>query len=299
MSSLDAALDADARVLADAAPQVVEPESTSPARAVTSRKGTILRYVADRRPVTLTFVMLALHFVAFFTAPTWVAALLAPVFGGLSMFISPINHHHQHFNTFHSSVLNRIYEVALSLQTGISPYAWVLHHNLGHRRNYLSQPPHDQPDESRWTRADGSTMGRVEYTINLVLSHQVDIYRVGQRHPRFWRLYLLMKLPVWAILLTLLYVNPMNAFLVFLLPGFIALAHTSWVTYEHHAGHHPTSHYDASVNRIDPVYNFLTCNLGYHTAHHLRPGVHWSLLPKVHAEIEHEIPEEMIIRSFW
>jgi len=299
MQSLDAALDADARVLTDPAPHVVDSNPATAARVTPSRKGKILRYVADRRPVALTGVMLALHFLVFFLAPTWVAALLVLPFGLLSMFISPLNHHHQHFNTFHSSALNRLYEVALSLQTGISPYAWVLHHNLGHHRNYLNQPPHEQADESAWTRADGTTMGRGEYTIRLVLNHQRDIYRVGQRHPRYWRLFLLMKLPVWGILLGLLYLNPVNAILVFLLPGFIALVHTSWVTYEHHAGHHPTSHYDASVNRIDPVYNFLTCNLGYHTAHHLRPGVHWSLLPKVHAEIEHEIPEEMILRSFW
>lgn len=299
MPSLEAALDVDARVLTDATPHVADPQPKAAVRDTPARKGRILRYVADRRPVTFTFAMLALHFVAFFLAPTgWAVALVLP-FALASMFISPLNHHHQHFNTFHSTLLNRIYEVALSLQTGISPYAWVLHHNLGHHRNYLNQPPHDQPDESRWTRDDGSTMGRVEYTIHLVLNHQLDIYRVGQRHPRHWRAYLLMKIPIYAILALLFVLNPINAFLIFVLPGFVALVHTSWATYEHHAGHHPTSHDDASVNRTDPVYNFLTCNLGYHTAHHMRPGVHWSLLPRIHADIEHRIPEEMILRTFW
>lgn len=286
-----AALDADARVLSNGqdAPEVEDKPI----------KGTVLRYRADRRPVVFTLIMLGLHLAAFFLAPTWLAFALVVPFAIMSMFIAPLNHHHQHFNTFHHPVLNRIYEVALSLQTGISPYAWVLHHNLGHHRNYLKQRPHEQPDESKWTREDGSTMGRVEYTIDLVLNHQLDIYRVGRRHPRYWRSFLLMKIPVWAIVLGLLWLNPVNAFLIFLLPGFAALVHTSWATYEHHAGFHPTSHYDASVNRIEPIYNFLTCNLGYHTAHHLRPGVHWSLLPKIHADIEGDIPDDMILRSFW
>ena len=108
-----------------------------------------------------------------------------------------------------------------------------------------------------------------------------------------------MKIPVWGFLAVAFAINPWNAFFVFLLPSFVALVHTSWATYEHHAGFHPTSHYDASTNRTSPIYNFLTCNLGYHTAHHKRPGVHWSLLPKIHEEIKHEIPENMIIPTFF
>lgn len=299
---MNVALEIDAREgLHDDAPNASDAPGarTGSKQDTSSLKGTILRYKADRRPVTYTCVMLGVHLAAFALAPTWVAASLIIPFAILSMFIAPLNHHHQHFNTFHNSVLNRIYEVVLSLQTGISPYGWVLHHNLGHHRNYLNQRPHAEPDESKWTRKDGSQMGRVEYTIDLVLHHQLDIYKVGQQYPRFWRSYVLMKIPVWGILLGLLYLNPLNALFVFLIPGFIALTHTSWATYEHHAGYWPTSHYDASTNRTSPVYNFLTCNLGYHTAHHKRPGVHWSLLPKIHEDIKHEIPDEMIITNFF
>lgn len=263
------------------------------------RGGRFLRYRADRRPVATTFVKLALHFVAFFLAPTWVALLLVVPFTVAGFFVAPLNHHHQHFNSFRQAWLNRVYDVALALQTGIGPYGWVLHHNLGHHRNYLNQPPHDAPDESRWTRDDGSTMGELEYTWTLVLNHQLDIYRVGQRYPRYWRAYLLMKIPTWGILGTLLYLNPVNAFLLFLLPSFVALVHTAWATYGHHAGFHPTSHYDASMNKTSRAYNWLTCNLGYHTAHHKRPGLHWSLLEDFHAEIEDEIPDEMVLVSFF
>ena len=106
-------------------------------------------------------------------------------------------------------------------------------------------------------------------------------------------------LVVLTILGLALYYNPVNAFLCILLPGFIALVHTSWATYEHHAGHYPTNHYDASFNITNRVYNFLTCNLGYHTAHHKRPGVHWSMLPAYHESIKHQIPSNQISTSFW
>lgn len=292
---MNAAIDLDARVLADA---TYVPDFKVAARSE-SKKGTILRYRADRGSVSFVLAMFAIHAVAFFFAPTWLAALcLLPLAIG-SMFVAPINHHHQHFNTFHSAWLNRFYEIALALQTGISPYGWVLHHNLGHHRNYLNQRPHPQPDESKWTREDGSQMGRVEYTIDLVLNHQLDIFRIGRSYPKFLRAFLLMKVPIWTLLAIALYINPVNAFLIFLIPSFIALCHTSWATYEHHAGLYPTNHNDASLNRINPLYNFMTCNLGYHTAHHKRPGVHWSLLPKIHDEIKDEIPPEMILTTFW
>ncbi len=297
---MNAAIDLDARVLAEPVPACDPDLATSnETTKVASMKGTILRYRADRRSVSYALAMFGLHAVAFFYAPTWLAALCTIPLAIVSMFVAPINHHHQHFNTFHSAALNRIYELVLSLQTGISPYGWVLHHNLGHHRNYLNQRPHPQPDESKWTRKDGSQMGRVEYTIDLVLNHQIDIMRVGRKHPRFLSAFLLMKIPVWTILGIALYINPLNAFLVLLIPSFIALCHTSWATYEHHAGNYPSCHEDASMNRTSPLFNFMTYNLGYHTAHHKRPGVHWSLLPKIHEEIKDQIPPEMIQTSFW
>ena len=263
------------------------------------RSGRWLRYKVDRRAVAYVHAMLGLHVAVFFLAPTWLAVVcVAPLAIG-SMFVAAINHHHQHFNTFHSAWMNRVFDIALSLQTGIAPYAWVLHHNLGHHVNYLKQRPHEHPDESRWTRRDGSQMGRIEYTIDLLLHHQIDIIRVGRRYPKYLRAFLLMKLPLWSILGLALYTNPVNAFLAFLLPGFITLVHTSWVTYGHHAGHYPTNHYDASVSNTNPLFNYLTCNLGYHTAHHKRPGVHWSQLPKIHEEIKDRIPPHLIETRFW
>ncbi|MFO0690887.1 MAG: fatty acid desaturase [Myxococcota bacterium] len=261
--------------------------------------GRFLKYRADRRPVAFVCGMFAVHALVFFLAPTWLAALCVVPLAIGSMFVAPINHHHQHLNTFRAPWLNRIYDLLLALQTGIAPFAWVLHHNVGHHVNYLNQRPHARPDESKWTRRDGSQMGRVEYTIDLVLNHQIDIVRLGLRHRRYLRPFLWMKVPLWTILGLALWWNPINAFLAILLPGFMTLVHTAWATYEHHAGFYPTSHYDASFNNVNPIYNYLTCNLGLHTAHHMRPGVHWSLLPEIHAEILHKIPPHQIHPNFW
>jgi fatty acid desaturase len=277
------------------------PASANPARldVPASSRGSILKYKADRGPVAFVLLVLAAHLALWWMAtPLVAAASIAPLML-LGIFVAAINHHHQHLNSFRSPLLNRGYEIALALQTGVAPYAWVLHHNLGHHRNYLNQRPHARADESAWTRSDGTKMGRVEYTIDGLLRHQGEIYRVGRRHPKQLRALLLMKLPLYGALGLLLWLNPLNALLVFLVPAFLTLTHTIWATYEHHAGCATTDHFSASVNRDHRLYNWLSGNLGLHTAHHHRPGVHWSLLPQLHAQIKERIPKEQILTSFW
>jgi fatty acid desaturase len=262
-------------------------------------RGSILRYKADRGPVAFVLLMFAVHVLVWVFATPWLAALSILPLTLLSMFVAPINHHHQHLNTFRSALLNRGYDLVLAMQTGVSPYAWVLHHNLGHHRNYLNQRPHAQADESTWTRVDGQPMSRVEYTLDLLLRHQADILQVGLKHPKQLRSLLLMKLPLYGLLGLALWWNPLNTLLVFLVPAFLTLTHTIWATYEHHAGADTSSHLTASVNRDNRLFNWMSGNLGLHTAHHLRPGVHWSLLPQLHAQIKHQIPKEQILTGFW
>ncbi len=267
--------------------------------AAPDRRGTILKYKADRGPVAYVLAVFVLRLVIWALASPLLCAIAVIPLVMLGVFIAPINHHHQHVNSFRAAWLNRLYDLALSVQSGVGPYTWVLHHNLGHHVNYLNQPPHSSPDESRWTRADGTKMGRLEYSIHLLLTHQIDIFRLAPRHPKYFRYFLLMKLPLWSLLGVGLWLRPLETVLVFLLPAFITLFHTTWATYEHHAGLPQDSHLVASRNRENRLFNLLTGNLGLHTAHHKRPGLHWSLRPELHREILHEIPEGQIDQSFW
>ena len=298
MASADALLERETPI------SVPDPSGAGSARAklkanAAAGRGSILKYKADRWPVTYVLTMFAVHVLLWWAATPLVALLSVVPLTIASMFVAPINHHHQHLNTFRSPLLNRLYDLALGLQTGIGPYGWVLHHNLGHHLNYLNQRPHERPDESKWTRRDGSQMGRVEYTAVLVATHQIDIFRVGRKHPKVLRAYLLMKIPLYLFAGIGLYLNPLNYLLIFLIPGFLALVHTSWATYEHHAGCDPETHHHASRNRESKVFNVMTGNLGLHTAHHMRPGVHWSLLPAIHEEIRDKIPPEQLKPGFW
>jgi fatty acid desaturase len=74
----------------------------------------------------------------------------------------------------------------------------------------------------------------------------------------------------------------------------VSLLFTAWVTYDHHAGLATDDQFEASYNNTNPIFNLLTGNLGYHTAHHYRQGLHWSKLPELHEKIKDKIPPQLI-----
>jgi fatty acid desaturase len=70
---------------------------------------------------------------------------------------------------------------------------------------------------------------------------------------------------------------------------------TRYVDYLNHYGCDESSPnpYEHANNCLNPLFNRLTYNFGYHTAHHLRPDAHWSTLPAIHADIEEHIPARL------
>jgi fatty acid desaturase len=222
------------------------------------------------------------------SSPAWLVAywLLMIIPKGI---LSAWNHHHQHVPTFRSSPLNRALELCYALHTGMTSNMWVLHHVLGHHQHFLDQTK----DESRWKRRDGKPMGLLEYTVNVALTAYPRAFAVGRKHPAQQRVYVVFTLLTWALVATLVAFKPLAGVLLFVLPMIDSLLYTAWVTYDHHAGLESDDQFHASYNIMNVWFNRLTGNLGYHTAHHYRQGVHWSKLPELHAKIADRIPAHL------
>lgn len=249
----------------------------------------LLRYREDRIPIILFGLFFIADLAVYLTATSaWVPVLWFLVGMVPKGWVCAWHHHHQHVNMFKSPLLNRLLEQGFALQTGVTTNAWVLHHNLGHHINYLDQTK----DESGWVNPDGSAMTAGEYTWKNTLLAYPRVWQVGSRYPAHRRVFF------WGTVATLLLVgalvehNPYNALFVYVLPMLVSLVGTIWVTFFHHANRSTDNHLVASYNTVDPLYNFFTGNLGYHTAHHYRQAVHWSKLPQLHAELEESIPLE-------
>lgn len=204
------------------------------------------------------------------------------------------NHHHQHAPTFKHTLPNRILEFFYALHTGVTTNLWVLHHNLGHHQHFLDQ----SKDESRWMRKDGTQMGELEYSLIIAATAYYRGFQVGKKHPEEMKPFLVFGAISFVLIVMLVALNPGAAILLFVLPMMMGLFMTAWATYEHHAGLNTDDLYHASFNNTNRWYNLFTGNLGYHTAHHYKGGLHWSKLPQLHEKIKDKIPKELI-RETW
>lgn len=176
----------------------------------------------------------------------------------------------------------------MGLQTGVVGELWVLHHTLGHHQNYLDQTK----DESAWQK-DGKTMNVLDYTLLVGTTTYSRALKVGQKYPRKRRRLIQNILVTLVAIACLTWYSWYNALMVFILPMVTLLYATVFDTYKHHVKLDTQDPYHATYNIIDPAYNWFTCNLGYHTAHHLQCGRHWAELPALHEQIRDQIPAEL------
>ncbi|CAK9068958.1 Fatty acid desaturase, partial [Durusdinium trenchii] len=195
--------------------------------------------------------------------------------------------------TFRYGWMNRVYEVILFLQTGIPPFAWTLHHNLGHHKHYLDPAL----DPAAWQESDGRVMNRIKYDFYNAARVYPEIVRIGGSRPKLLKRFLIWTAICLAILGALLWHAPLATLVVIILPMPIMLVGLLDNTYQQHQGLDMRTDATASRNTTNRFYNLVSWNLGYHTAHHKHPSVHWSKLPKLHQQMRNSIPDELVCDS--
>ena len=251
----------------------------------------IWRYQADIPPTLIVLGVLGVQLWAVFSLESLTA--LFTVAGVLLLFSAcpgAISHNHHHCNTFRPRWMNRIYEVILFLETGIPPFGWTIHHNLGHHKHYLHPPD----DPSGWQNPDGSTMNRIKYDLYNAARVYPEIIRIGRHRPKLLRRFLTWSTVSLAALGGLIALRPLPALIIFVLPMPIMLVGLLDNTFQQHQDLDTRSDYTASRNTTNRLYNLISWNLGYHTAHHLYPSAHWSKLPELHEQIRDRIPDHLV-----
>lgn len=254
----------------------------------------VFRQKADQLPIAIISLFFLADITIFFTVEnpwfvvSWFVLSIWPK-GNVCAW----NHHHQHCVTFKSTFLNRVLELMYGFQTGVTTKGWFLHHVVGHHKNYLDQ----DLDESRWMNKNGTTKSEIGYTLEVAATSFFRIVKVGMNHRRHLKDFLMMFTLQVIILGFLFSINWFNALFLFLLPMIVGLTLTAWATYEHHSNLDTKNEFEGSRNILDPFYNLMTGNLGYHTAHHVKHGLHWSKVPEFHASIEHLIPNECYLEA--
>jgi len=213
-------------------------------------------------------------------------------------------HLHIHRPFSRSRVLNLILDLSMGAATAMKASNWRIQHLYGHHRRI------DLPYR-------GNSRIREDYSAARALSCSVmsmwktfyspiaESFRKGVlddiRVPISYR-WAFCEQMLLILLLAALTVAQPRMVLIYLLPWYL-LTHfiTRYVDYLNHYGCDEGSDdpYVRANNSLSRWFNLTTHNFGYHAAHHMRPGAHWTELPAIHAGIADRIPQRHLKPFSW
>lgn len=213
-------------------------------------------------------------------------------------------HLHVHRPFSRIRAFNLLLDLSMGAVTGMTASNWRIQHLYGHHRNV------DLPYRGGRRIPAGYSPGRALAcsTTSLWQTFRAPIiesFRKGVlddvAQPISYR-WAFCEQALSIVLLAALALAQPRLALTYLLPWYL-LTHfiTRYVDYLNHYGCDEGSDdpYVRANNSLSRWFNRTTHNFGYHTAHHLRPGAHWTELPAIHAAIADRIPERHLKTFSW
>jgi beta-carotene hydroxylase len=267
-----------------------------------------LRYAADVRTLVWALGLLPALVVAQYVWPS-LAGWLLPLSMYAAYSAAVIAHNHNHCSTFDRRGHNELFSMWMSIFYGFPTYGWIPTHNENHHL-YVGRPGDAtvlvDPDleDSAWlafthffrsSRTQGPLLARYRARLR---------ERATAAWARVWFQYVAVYGAHAAMLAlamalhgggrgVLVYASSLGV------PAFAALWGVMFTNWVQHVGCDPYSRYNHSRNFVSGWMNWLVFDNGFHTAHHQRPGLHWSRLRSAHAQIEHWIEPRLNARSIF
>jgi fatty acid desaturase len=253
----------------------------------------VLHHSSDRR--SLLFVALT---IALLLIPLWLPLPLwaQPVWLTLSSLFCfnacIVNHNHVHTPMFVSSRLNTLFGVVLTLAKGHSSAGVIQAHNDNHHRHQGS------PEDWIHPGLAGNGIGILRL-FRFILMASLSMAR-GRRQSTPIDCQLqrdrirLERLVLAGFIVLLLYLAGFRALIFVGLPWVLGICMLVGVNLLQHDGCEAGNGYRSSRNFTGKFGNWIFFNNGYHTIHHIDPGMHWSQLADAHKRLVHvHIPTDL------
>lgn len=248
-----------------------------------------LKHVEDWRSIGIvlyTFVCLKIRWETYDENESWLVASFWFVWNStFCWYCACIVHNSIHVPPFRRKSFNDLWQLLLVSTYGYAVSVLIPGHNLSHHK--YTQGPKDV------MRTD-----KMRYSYNLInlllffptIFHHVlaqdNAYMAQMRKQGQPIYYQTVRELIWFVFYTscLLYCNWWKYMMVFVGPQFMAKWGIVSINIFQHDGlpEPEEDKYNFSRNFTDPILNWFTCNNGYHTAHHICPGTHWSKYKTYH-----------------
>jgi fatty acid desaturase len=182
-------------------------------------------------------------------------------------------------------------------------FGWIPTHNDNHHR-YVNGPG---DDTITWRYSHQNTLRTLLAYFFVSNYFQAPVVRrfvadARARKPRLYREIVLQWTAVataHALMLSAaLALHGVHRGVLVYAAAFLAQVAFAWwamffINFVQHVDCDPASPYDHSRNFTGMLGNWLTFNAGYHTAHHERPGLHWTKLAALHAQLAPRIDRRL------
>jgi fatty acid desaturase len=217
--------------------------------------------------------------------------------------VTIIQHNHAHLRIFYSRFLNESLGRLCSLSNGVLAEFYELHHVKNHHP-FNQRFVGDKQDWSslyafKGTRFPDQPVGQVYYILTFPVIALSNCLIEMARSPgtsifrRFW-ISLALAVPIVS---WLMWMGAWQFFLFFIIPWTVIAFGLGYNNYDTHNGCKYEHPWDTAVDDLAFPFRFLGYNQGYHLEHHLKPRLHWSLLPSFHETIRKRIPSRNIRRD--
>jgi fatty acid desaturase len=259
----------------------------------------LLRYRADRRTLAflLSFnILLAVQWFgvsrsSYLLLPTYVLAVVALV----------VKHNQIHSPTFRSQGWNSAFDLYLSILTAMPTSGVITSHNVLHH----------QHNNTGVDFVRCSLVRSRSNFVNLLFFFFVsvqgmyrnkpsDLKNWRRTQPRLYKQAIAERVATYGFLLLLVVVDWRSTLKYCAGPWLFA----QWVLVTINLLQHQDCDFDSEFNHSRNLtgrfLNWLLLNNGYHTAHHMFPGAHWSKLKEIHRrEVAPHIEPSLEEKSLW
>jgi fatty acid desaturase len=181
--------------------------------------------------------------------------------------------------------MNRVYQVILSFTYGHPVSAYVPGHNLSHHRYTQTAKDNIRTDKARFRINFFNQLLFMPIMSGDILKSEMRFARkMYKEKPSWFRQYVLEFVLVFGVKIGLLIYNWQCGLLFMILPHYYAAWGIVSTNFFQHDGCDENHPYNHSRNFTGTFFNWFLFNNGYHGAHHMKPSLHWSLLPAYHRE---------------
>ncbi len=258
----------------------------------------IVRYPQDWRTVAY------MVFTSGLLLLNWSLPAFDPWLWGLQMFmavtVAVIAHNHNHLGTFRNRRLNALMDYWITLFYGFPAFAWVPTHNMNHHKYN-----NDEGDvTATWRLSErNNLLTLLVYPAFSAWWQRVPtsqyLKTLWQRNRKRFFHCILQYVVIGAWVSGALLIDVRKGLLYVVAPSAFALYTILIFNYLQHIHADEKSRFNHSRNITGGLMNWLLFNNGFHTIHHMKPGLHWSRAPEEHAKIAEQIDPRLNERSFW